>query len=165
MNKSKLNTIIIIISLLLYYLFSQLYLLKLGKTFTLVINPLVWISIAILLKLLVITPRNRYKFKETIVKYVIVAILLYALVYFVCGVWTGVGKGAYLQGFGAVINNLYTIGVILLCKEYLRYKLINNISKRDRKIVFILIVIVFSILDIKFSDIIANGNGYYTNNY
>ena len=161
MNKSKLNTIFIMLGLFMYFSFSQIYLLQLGTTFTDIINPIFWVLIAGGLKFLVVEPRTKTTYKSDITKYVIITILLYVLVYFLSGLLTDFGKSPYLQTFWGLIHNLYAIGFVVFCKEYIRYRLINNVSRKDKKLIFLFLVILFSFLDIKFTDFIINGNAYY----
>lgn len=161
MNKSKLHTIFIMVGLFMYFSFSQIYLLQLGTTFTDIINPMFWALIAVGLKFLVVEPRTKKAYKGIITKYLIITILLYVLVYFLSGLLTGFGKSPYLQTFLGLIYNLYAVGFVVFCKEYIRYRLINNVTRKDRNLIFVFLVIVFSLLDIKFSDFTINGNVYY----
>lgn len=161
MSKNKFNTIIIISGMFIYYLFSQIYLNKFGSVFVNIINPLVFVLLAFFMKITLISPRSKKIYKVDIIRYVIIAILAYVLVYFISGIFTGFGKSPYITSFAAILYNLYTTGVIVFCEEYIRFKLINNVSAKEKKIIFILIVVSFTFFDINISSLFNGKNIYF----
>lgn len=161
MQKSKYTTIAIIIFIFIYILLSQFYLKSLGSVYNFIINPLFFILLALSLKLLIAPPYNTNKFKKDIIQYVLITTLIYSLVYLLSGLLTGFGKNPYSSTFRGIIFNLFTTGLIIFCREYLRYKLINNVYNKDRNIIFIFLVITFSMYDINLSSLISTPNFYY----
>lgn len=161
MQKSKITTILIILIILLYILFSQFYLSSLGNIYTFIINPLFFIILAILLKIFMAPPYSTNKLKKDIIQYVLITILLYSLVYLLSGLLVDFGKNPYSATIKGLVINLFSTGSIIFFREYIRYKLINNVYNNDKKIIFVLLVIVFSLFDFKIVSIIKFSNLYY----
>ena len=161
MQKSKIITILIILLILVYILISQFYLNSLGNIYTFIINPLFFVSIALTLKFLITPPYSTNKFKKDIIQYVLITILIYTLIYLLSGLLVTFGKNPYSSSVRGIIINLFSSGLIIFCREYIRYKLINNVYNNDKKIIFTLIVIVFSLLDCNIVSITNNLNSYY----
>ena len=147
MQKSKFITISIILFILLYIIISQLFLVKLGNIYTFIINPLFFIIVAVILKLFITPPYSTNKYKKDIIQYVLIAVLSYSLIYLLSGLLVSFGKNPYSTSVRGIIINLYATGLIILCREYIRYKLINNVYNNDKTLIFVLLVIVFSLLD------------------
>ena len=165
MEKSKLATICTIIVILIYGLLAQTYFVTLGNTYTYIINPLFFIVLAITLKIAIMPQYKTDKYKTNIIQYVLIAILSYSLVYLLSGFLVGFGKNPYANSINGLIYNLYSIGLVVFCKEYIRYKLINNIFKKDRQKIYILLIIVFTILDLNIGYFISNISPYFCFKY
>jgi len=161
MHKSKISTVLIIFLILAYILASQFYLTSLGNIYTFIINPLFFICIAIFLKLFILPPYSTNKFKQNITQYVLITILAYSLVYLLSGLLVTFGKSPYSTSIRGILLNLYSTGSIIFCREYIRYKLINNVYNNYKNLVFTLLVIVFSLLEINISSLFSNLNFYY----
>lgn len=161
MQKSKIITISIILILIIYILASQFYLKTLGNTYTFIINPLFFVVLALLLKFFTIPPYSTNKFKKDIIQYVIITMLLYCIVYLASGLIVSFGKNPYSSSLSGIITNLFATGLIIFCREYIRYKLINNVYNKDKKVIFALLVITFTLQDFNIYDMINNFNFYY----
>lgn len=162
MQKSKNITIIIIILLIIYFYINQVFLANLGNVYTFIINPLSFLVIAILLKIFIISPYSTNKFKRDIIQYVLIAMLLYAIIYLISGLFTGYGKNPYSTSAQGVIINLFATATVFCSIEYIRFKLIHNIYKEDINIIFVLLVITFSIWDFNFFGFITSHMSVYT---
>lgn len=161
MRNSKVLTIFILIIILVYFLLSQAYLISYGNLYTYIINPLFFIIMAIILKFAILSPYKTNKFKKDIIQYVFIAILLYSFIYLLSGLLTGYGTNPYASSIRGIVFNLYSTGLIIVLKEYIRYKLINNVFKKDRNLIFILVVIIFILQDVNVFSILNNVNSYY----
>lgn len=161
MQKSKFTTILIISIIFIYVIISKLYLITLGSIYTFIINPIFFISIALFLKFSIVPPYSTNKFKKDIIQYVLITILLYSLLYLLSGLLVSFGKNPYSSTLRGVVINLYATGLIIICREYIRYKLITNVYNNDKKLIFILLVIVFSLLDFNIFTLFSNANLYY----
>ena len=161
MQKSKFITIAIIIVLIVYTLLSQIYFKTFGSIYTFIINPLFFICLALFLKFFIIPPYSTNKFKKDIIQYVLITILIYCLVYLLSGLLVTFGKNPYSSTLRGVIINLFSTGLIIFYREYIRYKLINNVYNNDKKLIFILLVITFSLLDFNIIGVFTNFSGYF----
>ena len=161
MQKNKGVTIFILVLIFIYFLFSQFYLKTLGSINTYIINPIFFIIVAIFVKFIITSPYKNNKFKKTFIKYVIIIFLAYAIVYIISGLLLTYGKNPYSTSIKGILLNLYSMGIVIVAREYIRYKLIGNTFKDDRKLIFILIIIVFSMQDIQLSSLQNSLNIYF----
>lgn len=160
MQKSKIITLSILLIILVYILLSQCFLTSLGNIYTFIINPLFFIILSLILKFFIAPPYSTSKFKKDIIQYALIAVLAYCLIYLLSGLLVGFGKNPYSISIRGLIFNLYSTGIIIFLKEYIRYKLINNVYNDDKTLVFVVIVIVFSLLDFNISAVFSDLNLY-----
>ena len=161
MQKNRNTTIFILVILCIYFLFSQFYLKTLGNLYTYIINPLFLVGLALILKFIIVSPYKTNKYKKTTIQYVVVTALTYSLLLLISGLFLTYGKNPYSTTFKGIMLNLYAIGLVVICIEYIRYKLINNILKKDQKLIFILIIIVFTLKDVDLYALKNSLNIYY----
>ena len=161
MEKTRNITILHLILIFAYFLLSQFYLKTLGNFYTYLINPAFFIILALILKYTIVSPYKTKKYKKSIMYYIIITIFAYVVIYLISGLLSTYGKNPYANSFKGIILNLYSVGLVIVCKEYIRYKLINNVFKKDRKLIFTFIVIAFSMEDIVITTLINNSNIYY----
>lgn len=161
MEKTRNITILHLILIFAYFLFSQFYLKTLGNFYTYLINPAFFIILALILKYTIVSPYKTKKYKKSIMFYIIITIFAYVVIYLISGLLSTYGKNPYANSFKGIILNLYSVGLVIVCKEYIRYKLINNVFKKDRKLIFTFIVIAFSMEDIVITTLINSSNIYY----
>ena len=161
MQKNRNTTIFILIFLFVYFLFSQFYLKTLGNFYTYIINPLFFVVVALILKFTITSPYRNNKYKKTTIQYVLITVLTYVILLLISGLFLTYGKNPYSATFEGVLLNLCSIGLVVLGTEYIRYKLINNVLKKDKILIFALIVIVFVLKDIDFIALKNSLNIYY----
>lgn len=162
MQKSKIITILIILIILIYTLISQVYFSTLGNIYTFIINPLFFVLLALGLKLFLIHPYSTNKYKKDIIQYSLITILFYCVIYLLTGLFTSYGDNPYISSIRGITINAFSTGLIIFCREYIRYKLMHNIFNKDKKIVFIFIVITFSLLDFNIVNFFNSHNLYLT---
>ncbi len=161
MRESKLSTIIILVILLAYFLLSQFWLTSFGNIYTYVINPVFFLVLALVLAVLYLPPYKTNKYKKDIIQYVFITMLLHALLYLLSGVLTGYGTNPYSATLRGIMFNLYSTGLVIFLREYIRCKLVNNVFKKDRGLICVLVVIVFTIQDVNILSLMNNINVYY----
>ena len=161
MTNSKVTSIFTLCIMFIYFLFSQIFLTKLGNIYYYIINPIFFILIAIITKFTIQSPYKGKKFKKTIWKYIIITTIAYLVVYMISGIFQTYGKNPYSVGINGILLNLYSTILIILCREYIRYKVINNVFKKDKKIVYILTVITFTMQEISTISFSGDLNIYY----
>ena len=160
MQNSKLVSIVILVIMLLYFLFSQLYLVQLGSIYTYLLNPLFFIIMAIVLKFIILSPYKTKKHQKPILQYILITTLAYTILYLLSGLFLTYGKNPYNVGIIGILINLYSVGLVIFCREYIRYKVINNVFEKDRKLICILTVLIFTIPEISFASF-SNGLNVY----
>jgi len=162
MQKSKITTITIIIILFVYALISRMQLTQLGSIYTLIINPLFFLLTAIILKKVIPSVYNTNRYKKEIIQYVLITILCFVILYSLSGLLVGFGNNPYSVTLRGIVLNLYVTGLAICCKEYIRYKLLHNVYKNDKKLIFVLLVIVFTLLEYNFLFFLnSNITGYF----
>ena len=163
MQKSKKATIIIIITMLVYGFFATFKLIKeINILYLYIINPLFWLLLAGFLYLTLGKSIENKKMKKSIIQYTIVAILTYILIYMISGIVVTFGKNPYDTTVFGIITNIWMFGVAIVSKEYIRYKLIDNVYEKDKTTISILISIVYVTIDIDISRFIGNSAATYS---
>lgn len=151
MEKSKLATIIMILIMLAYGLLSSLKLVwEINIIYLYIINPITWILFAVLLRFTLGKSIENKKLKNQINYYVIVASLVYIIVYMLSGLIVTFGNNPYNTTLIGLIHNLWIFGTVIIAKEYIRYMLINNVYDRDKKSIAVIISIVYVIIEFEF---------------
>lgn len=146
MQKSNKN-IIYLILIAIYVILSQLIFSKYGQKFTNIINPVFWIIFSIIMYV-TITPQIINKRNEKkVVQYTIVATLVYIIIYFLCGLFVTFGRNPYSNTILGLLTNFWVTGIVILGREYTRYKIISSTRKKDKIIVNVLIVTIFTIIE------------------
>ena len=161
MQKSKLATIFLILTILIYGLLSKIkFIYDFNGLNLYVINPLFWLILSIILTVFIKNNYENKKLKRNILQYTTVAVLVYIIVYMVSGLFVTFGKNPYNTSFIGLLKNLWMFGIPICAKEFIRYKLINNVYKKDEVKTAVLISIVYVLIDIEYSRFI--GHSYAT---
>ena len=161
MQKARNITIIILILIIIYFLFSQFNLQSLGNFYVYIINPCFFIIMALIIKFTILSTYKTKEFKKNILFYVIVTAIAYGVVLLASGLFLTFGHNPYSNTFTGILLNLYSMGLVMVCIEYIRYKLINNVYKKDKILILILIVVTFTLKDIPIKQIINSPSIYY----
>lgn len=149
MQKSKILTIIVIIVMLFYGVLANFKLVnEINTIYLYYINPLFWIVLAVLLKNTINDVYRSLKIKKEIIYCTIIGALIYVMIYMVSGLFLTFGKNPYFTTIKGFIINLWIFGTIIIAKEFIRYKLINNVYGKDKVKIAVLISIVYIIIDI-----------------
>lgn len=102
-----------------------------GSSYAYVIKPMFWIFIGIItfvfFKNDVIVNK---KYKKDVNFIVLVATLVYFLLYFGLGYFKGFAHNPYDSSFKGLITNLWTFIPMLIVREYVRYFMINNCNQK-----------------------------------
>lgn len=152
MQKSKSATIAFIIGILFYGLLATFLLSKkVNILYLYVINPMFWILLVCTLRYLLGKNTENHKLRKQIVQYTIVATLVFIITYMLSGLFVTFGKNPYSTTLIGLFHNLWIFGSVLIAKEYVRYKLINNVYDKDKVKIAIFISIVYVIIDLELS--------------
>ena len=156
MQKSRNATIAIMIAILLYGILGSIKLVReINIVYLYIINPLFWIILSIALYFLLGKNVENKKLKKPIIEYTIIATLVFIIVYMLSGLFVTFGKNPYNTTITGLLHNLWIFGSVLIAKEYIRYKLINNVYEKDKIKMGILISVIYVIIDIEMTRFIG----------
>lgn len=156
MQKSKGATITLIIVILFYGLLATFVLSKeINIIYLYIINPIFWIVLALFLRYVLGKNIENKKLGKQIIQYIIIAILVYIITYMVSGLFVTFGTNPYSTTLIGLLHNLWIFGSVIVAKEYVRYRLINNAYEKDKTKIAIFISIVYVIIDIEFNRFIG----------
>ena len=156
MQKSKNATIAIIFLILGYGLFATFKLIvKYNIAYLYIINPIVWSTLVIVLRVLLGKNTENKRLRKPIIQYTITASLVYIITYMISGLFITFGKNPFATNLKGFIINVWILGVAIVAKEYIRYKLINNVYDKDKTKIAVFISIVYVIIDIEFNRFIG----------
>ncbi len=149
MQKNKKATIIIIIFIFIYGLLAEfIFSTKINRIYTYLLNPIIWIGIALILKLTLGKSFEIKKLKKDIISYSLIAVLAYIITYLISGLFITFGKNPYSRTLLGIITNLWSFATVIIAKEYIRYKLINNVYEKDKIKIAAFLSTVYIIIDL-----------------
>ena len=149
MQKSKNITIAIIILILIYGLLANLKLVfNINAIYLYIINPLFWITLAVFLKIAIGKSYQKSRIKKEVIQYILIAVIIYILTYMISGLFITFGNNPYFTTVKGFLINLWMFGTVIISKEYIRYRLINNVYENDKKEIAILVSLIYIIIEI-----------------
>ena len=149
MQKSKNITIAIIILMLIYGLLANLKLVfNINAIYLYIINPLFWITLAVFLKIAIGKSYQKSRIKKEVIQYILIAVIIYILTYMISGLFITFGNNPYFTTVKGFLINLWIFGTVIISKEYIRYRLINNVYENDKKEIAILVSLIYIIIEI-----------------
>lgn len=146
MQKSNKNIIYLII-ILIYAILSQMIFSGYGQKFTNIINPIFWIVSAIIMYVTIAPQMVNKRNEKKVFQYAIVAGLIYIIVYFLSGLFVTFGRSPYSNTIIGIITNFWVTGIPIIGREFTRYKIIGATRKKEKEIINILVIIIFSIVE------------------
>lgn len=149
MQKSKKITVFIIFLILIYGLMKNMpFITKINNIYLYIINPITWIIISVSLYLLLGRNIENKKLKNVIIEYTIIASLSYIIINMLSGLVVTFGVNANSTTLKGLLYNFWIFGVELILREYVRYKLINNVYDKEKSTIAIIISVVYIISNI-----------------
>ena len=156
MQKSKNATIVIMMIILLFGLLGSIKLVRdINVIYLYIIQPIFWIGLSILLHYVLGNNIENRRLKKPIMEYTIIATLVFIIVYMLSGLFVTFGKNPYNATPIGLMHNLWIFGTILIAKEYVRYKLINNVYEKDKNKIAIIITVIYVVIDIEMARFIG----------
>lgn len=95
--------------------------------------------------------RNRNKYSKS--QNVIIIIITYCIIYYLSGLIFGFLKSGYSLNIKGIINNFMSYFLVIVFKEYIKYRMIFTVKKD--KISLIFITMLFILLDLEFSSLFS----------
>lgn len=152
MQKSKVATIIIILLMFLYALFSYSDFTRQNNFIYLyIINPIFWIGLALFLKINIGKTYESRKNKKELIEYCAIGVLTYIIIYMLSGLFVTFGKNPYATTALGLLTNLWILATVIIAKEYIRYKLIQNVYEKDKIAIATAISIVYIFIEFNVS--------------
>lgn len=141
----KLSLIYInIITLFIIFYYSCFNLLS--NIFIQYIIPIFWIVFSIITVLI----NNKFNIKKRVIQdnyqITFIIIITYLMIYFLSGIIFGYNKNINFYNLNTIIKNIFSILIVLISRELIRYNILNN--SRRSKFIFIYTLFIFSIIDI-----------------
>lgn len=148
MQKSKVATIVIIVMMFLYGCFTYSDWVKQNNFIYLyIINPIFWIGLALFLRFNLGKSFEKKRNKKQIIEYCLIGVLVYIITYMISGLFITFGKNPYSTTVFGIVTNIWILAVALIAREYIRYKIIQNVYDKDRKKIAIAVSAVYIFLD------------------
>ena len=155
MQKNKIATIIIIMIILAYGLLGTCELvIDFNIPYVYIINPLFWIVMAIFSKYFLAKTYEKKKMKKDIISYVLIASFSFIIIYIISGLFVTFGDNPFVTNFKGYLINLWVFMSVFATREYVRYKLINNVYDKDKKLIAIIIACVYIVIDLELNKFI-----------
>ena len=89
------------------------------------------------------------------VKYVIQNYLLNVIIYILSGLFVTFGNNPFATTVKGYLLNLWIFMSVIVAREYVRYKLINNVYDKDKKLIAFIIACTYIIIDLGLNKFIA----------
>lgn len=152
MQKSKIATIGIILLIFFYMLFGYSNLVKQNNfVYLYIINPIFWLLLAVFLRCTIGKTYEKKKNKKEMIEYCCIGVLVYIITYMISGLFITFGKNPYSTTIFGIITNLWILAVAIVAKEYIRYKLVQNVYEKDKIKIAIMVSVVYIIIDFNIS--------------
>lgn len=148
---------IIIILLLIYIIFYKIFLSSLGQMGTYIINPLIWIAIAIVCHFSLGSNNKRFKNQNMFISIMTVVSLIYVISYYGFGIIAGYTNNPFSTTISGIIINLFSLWIVICLKEYIRY-LFLHIKIKHKISYFVFLFLVFFLSDISLVNILNNNS-------
>ncbi|MDD4608298.1 MAG: signal peptidase I [Bacilli bacterium] len=146
----KLLFILMMLVILIYVLFYQWLFIFYGDLIRYIVNPLVWLGFS-LISYLLLYDNYTFKHKKMISFIVVSSAFIYIITYYALGLVTGYTHNPYLTTTSGIIINVFSILLVIVYKEYIRYILLITSNKYSYLYkIFVYILFVLSDLNISF---------------
>jgi len=147
MQRSKTANYIIIGIIFLYTLLSVRYMYSGFVTYLYFVNPIFWLSLCVALSLGIKLLYSK-KIQTEVVQYTSIAVLYYIIIYMVAGAFLGFVTNQMNTTATGFAHNFWMYGTVIIAREIIRFKVINNSFDKDKVKIGILLIIAFSLFEI-----------------
>ena len=143
------NNLIIYAALIVYFVLNLFVITPLGLDYyNEIINPLIWILLCALAVFLSRDSSLRVKGEKDKTQSLLIALIIYIIVYFLLGLLFGFEKTPYAKDLFSILKNLWSFGGLIFFQEYIREALVKNEKKKAWN--FILMTIIFTLINLNF---------------
>lgn len=143
------NNLIIYAALIVYFVLNLFVITPLGLDYyNEIINPLIWILLCALAVFLSRDSSLRVKGEKDKTQSLLIALIIYIIVYFLLGLLFGFEKTPYAKDLFSILKNLWSFGGLIFFQESIREALVKNEKKKAWN--FILMTIIFTLINLNF---------------
>lgn len=152
LQKSSKITIFMLAILIVYSIIANYSLVGYGFLYYFIVNPLFWIIFIISANFLCARCNGNTKLSIGVMEYTLVASLVYIGIYIFSEFFVDIGDNPYSFTIKGILINCIVYILPIIAKEYVRFKLINNVFEKDKNFTAVLVTIIFIALDIGIID-------------
>lgn len=146
------KNIIIYSSLIIYFILNVFVILPLKLDYyNEIIHPIMWIIVCSIAVLLSRDSNIRIKGEKDKTQSLIIALIIYIIVYFLLGLIFGFEKTPYSKSIFNILKNIWAFGGLIFFQEFIREALIKCEKKKAWN--FILMTIIFALINLNYSNI------------
>lgn len=148
-NRIKIIYSFLFLAVLAIYALDNIFIRSLVGTslFIYVLKPLFWCGIAVMIFLL---PAQRYKSKLRFGNFINSWSFIFAVVYLcvqiLAGLVDGLGKSPYDHSLSGIGLNIFSVGAILVGREFFRSYIIHTLTKKENYKVFLSVSLFMTVL-------------------
>lgn len=147
---------ILMLIIIFMYIFSyKIFFIFGDEAIKYIINPVIWIVLTLISFLLYKKNNTIAKYQKDIIYIIIGSSLLYIIIFFTLGLFIGYTKNPYSFTISGIIINLFSILLVVLIKEYIRYLLLME-SKKYGILYLIVIFFIFVLSDINIISLVKS---------
>lgn len=106
------------------------------------INVAMWFTVALISYFLTKNDYNRYLQSSDKSQVTFIIVLMYLMIYFMCGLITGYQHNAYSLTLSGILMNTFTFMTVIVFQEYLRQVLVNYSGGKMSALVFITLLFI-----------------------
>ncbi|MCT4607111.1 MAG: signal peptidase I [Marinisporobacter sp.] len=120
-----------------------------SRIFNYIIKPILWIGVAYIVWLLPkVRAKGLLKLRSFLNWWAFNFAVIYIMVSVVAGMIDGFGKSPYSHSPIGIITNIIFIGSMLVGREFIRSFIVNNLTKDEKYLIFILVALFMTITNI-----------------
>lgn len=155
MKRINLKIISIYILIFLYLtIYPALNAIFSAKVYYNLINPLFWFIVAIMTMIFSGNEHPRYKNKVDKIQTIIIAVIIYLIIYYLSGLIFGYQYSPYSHKFSKILLNVWSYVPAFICQEYIRSVLVNYSSRK--KYMLAIITVLFVAVELNYTEIDQN---------
>lgn len=147
MQKSKTANYIIIAIIFIYTFLSVKYMYNNFVIYLYFVNPLFWLGFCGIVSLGIKLLYSK-KLQTEVAQYTSIAVLYYIIIYMVSGAFLGFTTNQMNTTATGFAHNFWIYGTVIIAREIIRFKVINNSFEKDKTKIGILLIIAFTIFEV-----------------
>lgn len=109
------------------------------------VKIILWIGLTLfVVKLPKIKPVAKLRYKDGLTLWAFVFAVIFILISIGAGLFDGLGKSPYSHSLKGILKNLFQIGSVIVCREFIRSYAINSLTRRDNYFLISVLSLLFT---------------------